>query len=117
MGFQPYSYKIQSIHLPFASLPSLPPIKKGPWWAGKKPNLRILQKKSAYAIMPLGKRNKCSTRTREKPQSGSSGAFLFLFWEREGLGPQAGYRLLIAIQPFDDVVAGYTSRNSDKERS
>ena len=29
---------------------------------------------------------------------------------------QAGYRLLIAVQPFDDVVAGYTSRNSDNKR-
>ena len=29
---------------------------------------------------------------------------------------QAGYRLLIAVQPFDDVVAGYTSRTGDKKR-
>ena len=30
---------------------------------------------------------------------------------------QAGYRLLIAVQPFDDVVAGYTSHAGDKERN
>ena len=33
--------------------------------------------------------------------------------EWEGLTPQAGYRLFIAVQPFDDVVANHTSRNSD----
>ena len=29
---------------------------------------------------------------------------------------QAGYRLFAAVQPFDDVVANYTSRNSDNKR-
>ena len=50
--------------------------------------------------------------TRKAPELQLWG-FSIPIWEREGLGPQAGYRLLIAIQPFDDVVAGYTSRNSD----
>jgi hypothetical protein len=40
----------------------------------------------------------------------------YSYFLREGLTPQAGYRLLIAVQPFDDVVAGYTSRNSDNKR-
>jgi len=30
---------------------------------------------------------------------------------------QAGYRLFAAVQPFDDVVANYTSRNSDNKRN
>jgi hypothetical protein len=38
-------------------------------------------------------------------------------FKREGLNPQAGYRLLVTIQPFDDVVAGYTSHNSDNKRN
>jgi hypothetical protein len=42
--------------------------------------------------------------------------FYSYFWQWEGLTPQAGYRLFIAVQPFDDVVAGYTSRNGDDKR-
>lgn len=52
----------------------------------------------------------------KNPRVATSGVFLFLIL-REGLGPQAGYRLFIAVQPFDDVVAGYTTHNSDQERN
>ena len=53
--------------------------------------------------------------TNEPPEAHTFWGF-FLFLEWEGLTPQAGYRLLIAVQPFDDVVAGYTSRNGDDKR-
>ena len=70
----------------------------------------------AYAIMPLGKKDiSIHGDTKRKPLSlNHSGAF-FLFLAVRHL--QAGYRLLIAVQPFDDVVAGYTSRNSDNKRN
>lgn len=32
-----------------------------------------------------------------------------------GLRAEAGYRLFVAVQPFDDVMANYTSRNSDNK--
>ena len=69
----------------------------------------------AYAIMPIGKKISVSmVIQKRKPLSlDHSGAF-FLFLTVRHL--QAGYRLLIAVQPFDDVVAGYTSRNSDNKR-
>ena len=63
--------------------------------------------------MPVGKRNKAFLREREKPQSRNLWGFSIPIFLREGLTPQAGYRLFIAVQPFDDVVAGYTSRNGD----
>ena len=50
-----------------------------------------------------------------KPPGRHPWGFSIPTFKREGLTPQAGYRLLIAVQPFDDVVAGYTSRNSDKK--
>jgi hypothetical protein len=43
--------------------------------------------------------------------------FLFLFWVWKGLIPQAGYRLFVTVQPFDDVMANYTSRNSNNKRN
>ena len=65
--------------------------------------------------MPLGKKDiSIHGDTKRKPLSlNHSGAF-FLFLTVRHL--QAGYRLLIAVQPFDDVVAGYTSRTGDKKR-
>ena len=65
--------------------------------------------------MPLGKKDISihGDTNRKPPSLNHSGAF-FLFLAVRHL--QAGYRLLIAIQPFDDVVAGYTSRNSDNKR-
>ena len=42
---------------------------------------------------------------------------LFLFLKRQELIPQAGYRLLIAIQPFDDVMANYTTHDGDNKRN
>lgn len=65
--------------------------------------------------MPLGKKDiSIHGDTKRKPLSlNHSGAF-FLFLAVRHL--QAGYRLLIAVQPFDDVVAGYTSRTGDKKR-
>ena len=50
------------------------------------------------------------------PESRPLGLF-YAYLLREGLTPQAGYRLLIAIQPFDDVVASYTSRGSGNKRN
>ena len=50
-----------------------------------------------------------------KPPGRHPWGFSIPTFKREGLTPQAGYRLLIAVQPFDDVVAGHTSRNSDKK--
>ena len=75
----------------------------------------ILHAIPAYAIMPIGKRNKCSTWAHENPRAATLGFSIPNF--REGLDPQAGYRSVIAVQPFDDVVAGYTSRNSDQKRN
>ena len=34
---------------------------------------------------------------------------------RQGLKPQADYRLFITVQPFDDVMANYTTRNRDNK--
>ena len=62
-----------------------------------------------------GTSSACFEYTGESPRNGSSGGFLFRFWIW-WLKPQAGYRLFVTIQPFDDVVAGYTSRDSDNER-
>ncbi len=42
---------------------------------------------------------------------------LFLFLKRQELISQAGYRLLIAIQPFDDVMANYTTHDGDNKRN
>ena len=78
----------------------------------------ILQRKITYAIILSGKRENSSIMvqtTSESPRNGSSGGFLFRFWIW-WLKPQAGYRLFVTIQPFDDVVAGYTSRTGDKKR-
>ena len=78
----------------------------------------ILQRKITYAIILSGKRENSSIMvqtTSESPRNGSSGGFLFRFWIW-WFKPQAGYRLFVTIQPFDDVVAGYTSRDSDNER-
>ena len=67
--------------------------------------------------MPVGKRNKIFHQERKKPQSGNLWGFSSPNLKREGLTPQAGYRLFVTIQPFDDVVAGYTSRDSDNKRN
>lgn len=53
-------------------------------------------------------------RLQQKPQCCNTGVFYSLFI-RQGLIPQAGYRLFITVQPFDDVMANYTSRNSDNK--
>ena len=82
-----------------------------------KLNIVILKFKFAYAIMPVGKRNKAFHQERKKPQSGNLWGFSSPNLKREGLTPQAGYRLFVTIQPFDDVVAGYTSRDSDNKRN
>ena len=42
--------------------------------------------------------------------------FLFPFLV-VGLSPQAHYWLHITVQPFDDVMANYTTHNSDNKRS
>ena len=68
--------------------------------------------------MPVGKKIKHvhDGHIRKTPEPQSLGFFYSYFFRREGLSPQAGYRLFIAVQPFDDVVAGYTSRNGDYKR-
>ena len=69
----------------------------------------------AYAIMPLGKKDiSIHGDTKRKPLSLNHPGAFFLFLAVRHL--QAGYRLLIAVQPFDDVVAGYTSRDGDNKR-
>ena len=76
----------------------------------------ILHFRIAYAIMPVGNKGySCSIVSDNKKPEGVRDlrVFLFLFLEREGLTPQAGYQLFIAVQPFDDVVANRTSRDSD----
>ena len=79
----------------------------------------ILQRKITYAIILSGKRENSSIMvqtTSESPRNGSSGGFLFRFWIW-WLKPQAGYRLFVTIQPFDDVVAGYTSHRQRHKTS
>ena len=63
--------------------------------------------------MPLGKKIECSMRNSEGPGGANSWAF-FLFWVVGHL--QAGYRLLIAVQPFVDEVANHTNHDSDEKR-
>ena len=63
--------------------------------------------------MPLGKTIECSMRNNEGPGGANSWAF-FLFWVVGHL--QAGYRLLIAVQPFVDEVANHTNHDSDEKR-
>ena len=47
----------------------------------------------------------------KNPRTAFRGFFYsVLLWR---LNPQAGHRLFITIQPFDDVVADYTSHDSD----
>lgn len=53
----------------------------------------------------------------EKPQRLRLWGFSIPNFQWEGLSPQAGYQLLVAVQPFDDVVAGYTSRNGNNKRN
>lgn len=53
----------------------------------------------------------------ENPGVATSGVFYSYFWQWEGLGPQVGCRLLITVQPFNDVMANYAARDSDKKRS
>lgn len=68
-----------------------------------------LEKKVAYAIMPVGKMKRNIHATQQKtPEVALQGLFLPFFW---WLNPKAGYQLLLSIQPFADIVAGYTSRN------
>ena len=77
-----------------------------------------MQSKTAYAIMPVGKEKlvvHVGWLQRKAPVFQHWG-FSIPFSERQGLEPQAGYRLFIAVQPFDDVMANYTSRNSDNKR-
>ena len=52
-------------------------------------------------------------RNNEGPGGANSWAF-FLFCVVRLL--QAGYRLLITVQPFVDEVANHTSRDSDEKR-
>ena len=63
--------------------------------------------------MPVGKAIECSMRNSDGPGGANSWAF-FLFWVVGHL--QAGYRLLITVQPFVDEVANHTSRDSDEKR-
>ena len=63
--------------------------------------------------MPLGKTIECSMWNSEGPGGANSWVF-FLFWVVGHL--QAGYRLLIAVQPFVDEVANHTSHDSDEKR-
>ena len=63
--------------------------------------------------MPVGKTIECSMRNNEGPGGANSWAF-FLFWVVGHL--QAGYRLLIAVQPFVDEVANHTNHDSDEKR-
>jgi len=52
-----------------------------------------------------------------KPPGRHPWGFSIPTFKREGLTPQAGYRLLITVQPFDDVMANYTTHNSGNKRS
>ena len=62
-------------------------------------------------------RSPCSSTSKQKPRCSSTGVFYFYFLVWKGLIPQAGYRLFVTVQPFDDVMANYTSRNSDNKRN
>lgn len=66
--------------------------------------------------MPLGKRcYRVHDWSQTKNPSAATLGFSIPFFIRQGLIPQAGYRLFITVQPFDDVMANYTSRNSDNK--
>ncbi|WP_417039527.1 hypothetical protein, partial [Clostridium porci] len=52
--------------------------QKSPETSGQKSVTRILQFLSAYAIMPVGKRNKIFQRNMKSSRVHGSGAFLFL---------------------------------------
>ena len=58
-------------------------------------------------------RSPCSSTSKQKPRCSSTGVFYSYFLVWKGLITQAGYRLFVTVQPFDDVMANYTSRNSD----
>ena len=62
-------------------------------------------------------RSPCSSTSKQKPRCSSTGVFYSYFLVWKGLIPQAGYRLFVTVQPFDDVMANYTSRNSDNKRN
>lgn len=51
--------------------------------------------------------------TRENPGVASTGVFYSLFYPRQGLKPQARYRLPITVQPFADEVANHTRHNGN----
>ena len=66
--------------------------------------------------MPLGKesiRFKGQKRMNPSVPRILRGSSYFLWWI---INHQASVALLVSIEPFDDVVAGYTSRTGDKKR-
>ena len=63
--------------------------------------------------MPVGKKTTASVRCTAKAQEPRIPGPSSHFQAVEHL--QAGYRLLIAVQPFDDVVAGYTTHDCDQK--
>lgn len=52
---------------------------------------------------------KLSMQHSKRPRRWLSRVFFYRFFG--WLNPKAGYQLLLSIQPFADIVAGYTSRN------
>ena len=75
----------------------------------------ILIKRFAYAIMPIGKKKSQVHEDKEtNPRTVvaySPGILLYFY---SGKAPTRLFVVLaVAVKPLDDVVAGYTSRNSD----
>lgn len=74
----------------------------------------ILQSKSAYAIMPIGKNDRSAHAAQRKaPEVATPGLFYSVLgrW----LKPKAGYQLFLSVQPFANVVGNYTRQNREKK--
>ena len=71
----------------------------------------------AYAIIAVGKRENKSMRTQKNEAlstANTEGFFLLFIVDRKTT--RLVLSLFVSIKPFDDVVAGYTSRTGNKKR-
>ena len=50
---------------------------------------------------------------KRKPQRSQLWGFLFPIQTRQGLWPQASYRLFVTVQPFADEMANHTCHNGE----
>ena len=77
-----------------------------------------MKKNLAYAIMPIGKKmQKVHVDKETNPQTVWQYSLRILLFFYSGKTPTRLFVvLLVTVKPFDDVVAGYTSRNSNYKR-